>query len=117
MATDMDRFIATADKWSGWSRGLERLRPNEYIPEQQSFTRPPGASVRRVGGKWVVRERTPSLKPAQEPRRTYVGSPMPSTIGPALEGRLGEGSMVCDVETLLRRTYGPAACNDGMGRL
>ena len=67
--TDMQKFIAQQDKQSRWSRGLERLKSDEYIPEQQSFTRPPGASVRRVGGKWVVRERTPSLKPAQRPQR------------------------------------------------
>ena len=95
------------------------LKPDEYVPEQQTFTRPPGASVRRVGGEWVVRERIPSLKPAQGPRRADIGrridASMPLTIGPALEGRLGEGSMACDVETLQRRTYGPAACNDKRG--
>ena len=88
------------------------LKPDEYVPEQQTFTRPPGASVRRVGGEWVVRERIPSLKPAQGPRRADIGrridASMPLTI---------QGGLACDAETLLRRTYGPAACNDRRGNL
>ena len=83
LGTDMDRFVWACDeetaklqrKSENWERlksgayVWEQLKPDEYIPEQQTFTRPPGASVRRVGGKWVVRERIPSLKPAQRPQR------------------------------------------------
>ena len=132
LETDMDRFVwacneetaklqRKSENWERVKSGAyvwEQLRPDEYIPEQQSFTRPAGASVRRVGDKWVVRERIPSLKPAQGPRRADIGkridASMPLTIA---TGRSGEGSMACDPQVLIRRTYGPAACNDGKGNL